>query len=102
MKQNKNSLFYMGGSGLDQTDDLQKCCRSGLDRIQFYWIRTGLGLKNFHSPHISGVECLLSTNGVKELDCGVQCGRIYGIFGLGLVWILFPCPSNSDPDHPHE
>jgi len=24
MKQNKNSLFYMGGSGLDRTDDFQK------------------------------------------------------------------------------
>jgi len=47
MKQNKNSLIFMGGSGLDRTDDLQKFCRSGLDRIQFYWNRTGLGLKNF-------------------------------------------------------
>jgi len=28
-------------------DDFQKFCRSGLDRIQFYRIRTGLGLKNF-------------------------------------------------------
>jgi len=37
----------MGGSGLDRTDDFQKPCGSGLDRIQFYRIRTGLGLKNF-------------------------------------------------------
>jgi len=37
----------MGGSGLDQTDDFQKFCGSGLDRIQFYRIRTGPGLKNF-------------------------------------------------------
>ena len=37
----------MGGSGLDQTDDFQKFCGTGLDRIQFYRIRTGLGLKNF-------------------------------------------------------
>jgi len=36
----------MGGPGLDQTDDFQKFCGSGLDRIQFYRIRTGLGLKN--------------------------------------------------------
>jgi len=47
MRQNKNSLCYMGGSGLDWTDDFLKFCRSGLDRIQFCWIRTGLGLKNF-------------------------------------------------------
>jgi len=33
--------------GLDRTDDFQKFCRSRLDQIQFYWIRTGLGLKNF-------------------------------------------------------
>jgi len=37
----------MGGSGLDRTDVFQKFCVSGLDRIQFYQIRTGLGLKNF-------------------------------------------------------
>ena len=43
----KKIWFYMGGSGLDRTDDLQKFRRSGLDRIQFYRIRTGIGLKNF-------------------------------------------------------
>ena len=37
----------MGGAGLDRTDDFQKFCGSGLDPIQFYRIRTGLGLKNF-------------------------------------------------------
>jgi len=37
----------MGGSGLDRTDDFQKFCRPGLDRTQFYRVRTGLGLKNF-------------------------------------------------------
>jgi len=49
MRQNKNSpiSFSMGGSGLDRTDDFQKFCRTGLDRIQFHQIRTGLGLKNF-------------------------------------------------------
>jgi len=46
MKQNKNSLFYMGGLVLDWTDNFQKFCKSGLDRIQFDLIRTGLGLKN--------------------------------------------------------
>jgi len=40
-------MIYMGGSGMDRTDDFQKFCGSGLDRIQFYRIRTGLGLKNF-------------------------------------------------------
>ena len=36
----------MGGSGLDRSDDFHKFCESGLDWIQFYRIRTGLGLKN--------------------------------------------------------
>jgi len=44
MRQNKNTLFYTGRSGLDRTDDFQKFCGSGLDRIQYYRIRTGLGL----------------------------------------------------------
>jgi len=47
MRQNKNTWFYIGRSGLDWTDDFQRFCGSGLDRIQFYQIRTGLGLKNF-------------------------------------------------------
>jgi len=37
----------MGGSGLDRTDDSQKLCGSGLDWIQFIWIRIGFGRKNF-------------------------------------------------------
>jgi len=44
MRQNKNTWFYIGGPGLDQTDDFQKFCRSGLDWIQFNRIRTGLRL----------------------------------------------------------
>ena len=47
MRDNKNSLFYMGRSGLYRTEDFQKFCGSGLDRIQFYRIRTGLRLKIF-------------------------------------------------------
>ena len=47
MRQNKNTGFYVGGSGLDRTDDFLKFCRSGLDRIQFLRTRIGLGLKNF-------------------------------------------------------
>jgi len=52
MRQNKNTWFYIGGSGLDRTDGFQKFCGSGLDRIQFYRIRTGLGLKNSQSAHL--------------------------------------------------
>jgi len=37
----------MGGSGLDRTGDFQKLCGSGLDRIQFYRIGTGLAQKDF-------------------------------------------------------
>jgi len=57
----KIALFYTGGSALDRTDDFQKFYRSGLDRIQFYRIRTGLGLKNFtvrsSLPHTSTAWC---------------------------------------------
>jgi len=42
----QNTWFYIGGSGLDRTDDFQKFCRSGLDRIQFLRIKIGLRLKN--------------------------------------------------------
>ena len=42
-----NTWFYIGGSGLDRTDDFQKFCGSGLDRIQLLRIRIGLGLNNF-------------------------------------------------------
>jgi len=51
----------MGGSGLDRTDDLKKLCGSGLDWIQFCWIMTGLGLKNFtvRSSLIYGPFCTL-------------------------------------------
>ena len=62
MRQNKNTWFYMRGSGLDRTDDFQIFCRSGLDRIQFFRIRIGLGLKIF-TVHSS----LLSTFG--EVSC---------------------------------
>jgi len=47
MRQNKDIWIYIGRSGLDQTDDFQKLWGSGLDRIQFHRIRTGLKLKNF-------------------------------------------------------
>jgi len=43
----KKIWISMGGSGLDRTDDFQKFCGSGLDRIQLLRIRIGLGLKNF-------------------------------------------------------
>ena len=46
-KANLNTTFYIGGSGLDRTDDFQKFGGLGLDRIQFYRTRTGLRLKNF-------------------------------------------------------
>jgi len=61
MRQNKNTCFYIGGSGLDQTDDFQKFYISGLDRIQFYRIRTGLGLKIFtvRSSLLNGMKYLV-------------------------------------------
>jgi len=47
MGQNRNTWFYLGGSRLNRTDDFQKFSGSGLDQIQFFMIRIGLGLKNF-------------------------------------------------------
>ena len=43
----KHTWFYMGGSGLDRTNDFQRFWGSGLDWTQFLQIRIGLGLKNF-------------------------------------------------------
>ena len=61
-----NIWFYMGGSGLDRTDECQTFCASGLDRIQFYRIRTGLELKIYTvrssfvlSPYFQGGQMLV-------------------------------------------
>jgi len=48
----QNTRFYMGGSGLDWTDDFQRFFGAGLDRIQIFRIRIGLGLKNFQSGYL--------------------------------------------------
>jgi len=37
----------MDGSGLDRSNDFEKFCESGPDRIQFLQTRIGLGLENF-------------------------------------------------------
>jgi len=42
----------MGKSELDRTDDFQKFCGSGLDRIQFFRIRIGHRLNNFTAAHL--------------------------------------------------
>jgi len=74
----------MGGSGLDRTDDIQKFCGSGLDRIQFYRIRTGLGLQNFtvrssllHIRNEHGSELDRTGSGLKPIfaGSGVAAGR---------------------------
>jgi len=53
-RQNKNTYFYIGGSGLDRTDDIQKFCGSGLDLILLDqdWTRT----EKFHSPLVSAAH----------------------------------------------
>jgi len=50
----KKNIFYIGESGLDRPDIFQKFRVLGLDQIQFYRIRTGLGLKNFRVPSSLG------------------------------------------------
>jgi len=54
---------------MDRTDDFLKFCRSGLDRIQFYRIKTGLGLKNFkvHSSLLA-----VSMWSVAEMSIGLD------------------------------
>ena len=47
MWQNTNTLFYIGGSALDRTDDFENFCGLRLDRIQFHRISTGIRLKHF-------------------------------------------------------
>jgi len=68
----------MGGSALDRTNDFQKFCESGLDRIQLLRVWTWLGLNNFT------VWSSLIDSGVQDPDFGVQSGQIFGFFGFGL------------------
>ena len=49
MRQNKNTWFYIGGSGLDRTDDFQKFCRQ--DWIGFNFIGSGLDSNSKISQH---------------------------------------------------
>ena len=71
----------MGGSRMDQTDDFQKLCESGLDRIQLLWIRIGLGLKNF-TVRSSLIQTLLITV--------VKCLIIFFRISTGLDQIFGP------------
>jgi len=80
MRQNKNTWFYMGGSGLERTDDFQKFCGSGLDRIQFYWIRTGLELKNFT------VRSSLVSMPAVRLFCSSALTISFGMAGRGYTF----------------
>jgi len=76
----------MGASGLDRTDDFQKFCGSGLDRIQFYRFRTGLGLKYFtvhisvRDEHGSGMDRIGS--GLKPILAGSGLDRTEKIFAV--------------------
>jgi len=60
MGQNKNKWVYIGRSGLDHTSNFQKFCGSGRDRIQFYRIRTWLGMKSFTIRSSRAYICLYS------------------------------------------
>ena len=100
MMQNKNTWFYIGGSGLDQTGDFPKFCGSALDWIQFYQIRIGLGLKNFtvrsfsvvHHHSIPSVPyiCKLCVVEVRDvvLLC-LYCCRLYILVCINISWCLF-------------
>jgi len=60
LHETKYLISYIGGSGLDQTDDFQKFCGSGLDRIQFYRIRIGLTVKNLSVSYLWCIEAGVS------------------------------------------
>ena len=83
MRQNENTWFYIGGSGLDRTDEFQKFCGSGLVWIQFYRIRTGLGLKNFTVR-----SSLLGT--LTSLPAAAYCHSLAANTTLGLYRDLIP------------
>jgi len=78
----------MGGSGLDWTDEFQKFCGAGLDRIQFLRIKIGLGLKNFtvYSSLMGNAALLLyfSQSWPWVRSSGIDPGSIVGFsFGPG-------------------
>ena len=83
MKQNKNSLFYIGGSGLDRTDDFQIFCGSGLYRIQFYRIRIGLGLRNF-----TVCSSLMLTVQICSIRLLFSKSKSFKKFNNGVIFIL--------------
>jgi len=96
----------MGGSGLDWTDDLQKFCGTGLDRIQFLQIRIGLWLKNFPSSLISDTDQrraqIRTGSGLKPILAGWGwIGlRFFENWRIGTGWdwefILFWCDSSTN------
>jgi len=69
MKQNENTWFYIGGSGLDRTNDLKKICGSELDRIQFFRIKAGLGLQISQSAHLC--QAVLKGSWRAASKCGL-------------------------------
>jgi len=65
----QNTLLYIGGSGLYRTDDFQKFCGPGLDRIQFLQTRIGLRLKICQSAHLwLAASCLHQVSGSQTFS----------------------------------
>jgi len=90
----------MGGSGVDRTDDFQKFCRLGLNRIRFYRFRTGLGLKNFPVRSSLMLLCPVRTRGEQWTELGVDWIRCMTNFvGFGLVrTVIFFINLGSRPE----
>jgi len=96
MRQNKNTWFCIGRSGLDRTNDFQKFCGSGLDWIQYHQIRTGLGLKNStvrSSLTMSNPNGLLSQKLCHHLNQGrtandilMRAAHWMAYFDLWMYW----------------
>jgi len=82
----------MGGSGLDRTDDFQKFCGSGLDRIQFFsdqdWTRT----EKFHSLLISGGNARGFEEGISKLVYRAGEGIFLLTVSIAFVWLYLQFP----------
>jgi len=91
MKQNENTWFYMGGSGLDRTNDLKKFADQNWIGFNFFGSRLDSDCK-FHSQLISAKLYWRAVGGLHQ-SAGwraLQKGRpraTKGDHGTGVWWL---------------
>ena len=69
----------MDGSGLDRSNDFEKFCESGPDRIQFLQTRIGLGLENFQ----------VSSSLMDRIRTIYKLQNTWDFFVSGLDWDIY-------------